>query len=106
VALQAEVNGLKAAASRAWMDGLIAAKRGIPADKREALIALHMCEPEQAAVVAAMYPDAGATHAAATPPANPDGAVALNAAQIAVAAALGVPQADYLATLKAEQEAR
>lgn len=107
--LTAKVAALEAAGARqaaeAWMAGEIAAKRGIPADKRDGLVQLFTRDPEQARVIAALYPALGATHLGATPPTE-GGAVTLTAEQTEAARALGISEDAYLKTLKAEKEQR
>lgn len=72
VALRTENGQLKSekarAAAEAWMTSEIAAKRGIPPEKREGLIALHMQDADQAKGIAKMYPDLSETHTGGTPP--------------------------------------
>jgi phage I-like protein len=98
-ALQAEQKRTKA---EAWMAALLAQRVGIPTDKREALIALHMSDAVQADVVAKLYPTLAATHASGTPPGEGKPATALNAEQAQAAKLLGLDPAQYLKTLNAE----
>ena len=104
--LTATVAALQAAQKRtaadAWMTGLIAAKRGIPADKRDGLIELHMSDAAQAEAVAKLYPDLGPTHTSSAPRTDGAPVTALNAQQVAVADAMGIKHADYLKTLNEE----
>lgn len=107
--LSAQVAALEKAskmqAAEAWMAGEIAAMRGVPADKRQGLIELFTSKPDEARAIVALYPLLGGTGTSATPPAQ-GGAVTLTAEQKAVAAALGIPEAKFLETLKAEKESR
>ncbi|MFN3971252.1 MAG: phage protease [Gemmobacter sp.] len=97
----------KRGAAEAWMAGIIAARHNIKEGEREELIALHMEDAARADKIAKLHPTVpGATHTTASPPADADGVIALNAEQLAAAAALGVSAADYLKTLKAEKETR
>lgn len=108
VTLTAKVAALETASQRqaadAWMAAEIAARRGIPADKREGLVQLFTRDPEQARTVAALYPALGTTHTAATPPGGTGGAVTLTAEQRGIAAALGVSEDKYLAELTAAKQ--
>jgi phage I-like protein len=93
----------KRTAADAWMAAQIAANRGIPADKREGLIALHMSDAAQAEAVAKLYPDLGPTHTSRAAPQSAGAAVtALNAEQAAAADQLGIPHDKFLETLKKE----
>lgn len=85
----------KQGAADAWMAAQIAAKRGIPADKRPGLIALHMQDAAQAEAVAKLYPDLGP--AAATGAAPAAGGASKFATHSDVTAAAN----DYLAKQKA-----
>jgi phage I-like protein len=106
VALNARVDTLektqKRSAAEAFLAAQIADKRAIPADKHEGLITLHMRDASEAEAVAKLYPNVGQTHTQTTPPADKDGTVSLNAAQLEVAAHLGITPEDYLKTLKEE----
>lgn len=64
--------------AEAWMAGQVAAKRMIPADAREGLIALHMREPERAETIAGLYPEGGAARFAQGKPPADTGAQALH----------------------------
>lgn len=89
-------------AADAWMANHLSAKRGIPVDKREGLIALHMQDAVQAEAIAKMYPDLGPASLTTTPPADPQMIPALNAEQKAVADQLGQPHDKFLAALQAD----
>jgi phage I-like protein len=72
----------KTQAAEAWMASEIAAKRGIPADKRAGLIELFTRNPDEARHVASLYPVlAEQTHLGGTPP-GAGAAVTLTAEQI------------------------
>jgi phage I-like protein len=90
----------KRSAADAFMAAQIAAKRGIPADKREGLIALHMQDAAQAEAVAKLYPDLGPTGLGGNPPPTTDETLtALNAEQ------QGVELANRARTYMAKQHA-
>lgn len=104
--LQAQVTALQSAGARSaaevWLADQLKA-HVIPADQHETLITLHMEKPEMAAKVAAAWPAPGPGHTAVRPPQAGATVAALNAEQRTVAAALGIPEADYLKTLQAEE---
>ena len=104
--LTARIVGLeteqKKTAADAWMAALIAAKRGIPADKREGLVTLHMQDAAQAETVAKLYPDLGPAGSIDTKPAAGEVITALNAEQKAVADQLGLAHDKFLADLQAD----
>jgi phage I-like protein len=106
--LTAKVTALETASQRqaaeAWMAGEIAAKRGIPADKREGLIEMFCRDADQAKSVAALYPALGAALPGGGAPAGV--VVTLTAEQAQVARTLAVSDADFLKSLNAKQEAR
>lgn len=106
----ARIAALEASAKRgaadAWMAAHLNAKRGIPADKREGLIAIHMQDAAQAESIAKMYPDLGPSNLTPTPPGAGEVLTALNAEQSKLAKMLGVTPEAYLATLKAEAAAK
>lgn len=107
-ALQSELTSLKEtgkrSASEAYVDGEIARKRiGLNAATRDTYIALHMEQPDTAKKLIEAMPCLDASGANALPPVK-DGEIALNAEQRQAARVLGIPEADYLATLKSERE--
>ncbi|MFN4089976.1 MAG: phage protease [Alphaproteobacteria bacterium] len=101
--LQAVETAQRRGAAEAWLAGLIAAKRAIPADRREGLVTLHMQDPAQAETIATLYPVLDATRTGGAPPAPPAGTGALDAVQLNAARLLGVKPEDYAATLEAER---
>ena len=116
VALQSEVTGLRTeltsiktasaqAASESFIDQAILDRRaGVNATNRAELIALHMAQPVGAEALINGMPKLGPAGMVVVPPTAKDGAItSLNAEQAAVAAALGIPQDTYLATLKADR---
>lgn len=103
-ALQSEVQGLRKKVAEDWWAGQIAAKRGIPADRKDALIALHMQDAAQADQIAGLYPVLNATGTAAAPPAGGDGAPALNAEQLKIAEMLGQDPAEFAKALAADRK--
>lgn len=129
VALQAENTTLRAenaqlitaqkrAAAESWMASEIAAKRGIPPEKREGLIALHMQNAAEAVAIAKIYPDLGETHTGGTPPGEAERAAetedaALKGIQIAAQAeayqkkqaAAGI-SIDYFTAVRAVSEGK
>lgn len=117
VALQAEVDGLKAqidgfgkdkarAAAEAFIDGAIREGRsGVPAAKRDEYVALHMENPVLVERLVGDMPKVAAGRVIATTPPAAGGEIALNAEQLDAARLLGIPAADYAATLKAERAA-
>jgi phage I-like protein len=106
-ALQAQLADLekkdKRRTSEAWLADQVAKKRGVAPKDREYFITLHMEHPDVAERMIGYARDLGDTHAGGMPPAA-DGEVALNAEQRHAARVLGIPEADYLATLKSERE--
>lgn len=118
VALQSQVTSLttelttlktagQRSASEAFVDKAIADRRaGVNAGNRADLIALHMAQPEAAEKLITGMPMLSPTNTILTPPAAKDGAVSLNAEQIAACTALGVSQEAYAKTLAAEQKER
>ena len=103
-ALQSEVQGLRKKVAEDWMAALIASKRGIPADKREGLISLHMQDSDEAVRIAGLYPTFTQTHTTAAPPADGDGAPALNAEQLKIAEMLGQNPAEFAKALAADRK--
>ena len=107
---QTELTEIKAkgqrAAAETVVDAAIAAARAGVKPQRERFIAMHMADPAGTEALIAGLPalGAGATPPAATPPGSA-AVTALNAQQTAVARLLGISDAAYLTTLKA-QEAR
>ena len=85
------------------MKAEIAARRGIPADKREGLIALHMQDVAHAQHIAGLYPALGATGTAALPPATQGGQIALSAEEGAVTDQLGFSHQVFLTALNDER---
>jgi phage I-like protein len=104
--LQGQIAALEQARARtaaeAWLADQLKA-HVIPADQHETLITLHMEKPDLAARVAAAWPAPGPGHTAARPPKAAGTITSLNAEQRAVAAALGIPEAKFLETLKQEE---
>jgi phage I-like protein len=115
VALQAENTALagrvatmetasKRAASEAFVDAAIAAKRaGLNATTRETYIALHMEQPAMAETMIKGMPLMGPSGLTAAPPAADGTVTSLNAEQAAVATQLGISKETYLATLQADR---
>jgi phage I-like protein len=115
VALQSQVTGLtaqltalqgadKRSKAEAFIDKAIAdCRAGISAANREDMIALHMSDAATAEKLVNGMPMLTASGTHLTPPTAKDGTVSLNAEQIAVCAALGVSQADFLKTLAEEK---
>jgi phage I-like protein len=103
-ALQSEVQGLRKRVAEDWWAGQIAAKRAIPADRKDALIALHMQDAAQADQIAALYPALGPTTATAAPPTDGDGTPALNAEQLKIAELLGQDPAEFAKALAADRK--
>lgn len=88
----------------AFVDGAIREGRVGVKPSRDRFIDMHMSDPVGTeAIIAGMAP-LGRSHTTDLPP----GAVLteLNSEQLTAAKLLGIPEADYLATLKTEQEAR
>lgn len=106
-ALQSEVQGLRQKMAEGWWAAQIGAKRAIPADRKDALIALHMQDPAQADQIAGLYPTLGATVTTAAPPAKgADGTPALNAEELKIAEMLGQDPAEFAKALAAERKDR
>lgn len=103
-ALQSEVQGLRKKVAEDWWAGQIAAKRAIPADRKDALIALHMQDAAQADQIAALYPALNPTATTAAPPAGGDGTPALNAEQLKIAEMLGQDPAEFAKALAADRK--
>jgi hypothetical protein len=108
--LQSQIVEMQSAQSRAaseafYDNGLREKRAGFGPEQREHWITLHMSNPELAKSLAGGMVKMSASGMAVLPPAAKDGEVSLNAEQIAVAAALGIPLAAYLKTLQAEKEA-
>ena len=114
-ALQAEMAGIATelttlktsgarAAAEAFVDGAIKERRVGVKPLRDHYIARHMVGSADVEKEINAMPTLGASGMVTAPPAASDGAVtSLNAEQVAVAAALGIPQETYLATLKADR---
>ncbi|WP_295081141.1 phage protease [Tabrizicola sp.] len=108
-ALQSELTTMRTAqtrsASEAYVDGEVKKGRtGINATNRETLITLHMSQPDQAKTIIEAQPIVAPTTVVpgGKPPVDKDGNVDLNAEQLEAAKVLGIPQADFLKTLKEE----
>jgi phage I-like protein len=94
----------KRAASEAFVDAAIAAKRaGLNATTRETYIALHMEQPAMAETMIKGMPLMGPSGLTAAPPAADGTVTSLNAEQAAVATQLGISKETYLATLQADR---
>lgn len=117
-ALQSEVAGLRGrvkafedearkARATAFIDQAIADKRsGVSDGNRDELIAAHMENPALTEKLIGAQHKMGETHTAKAPPTAGGEITALNAEQKAAARALGIAEADYLKTLRAEKESR
>lgn len=93
--------------AEAFVDGAIKAGRAGVKPSRDRFIAMHMENAANAEAVINGMPILAGAITPATPPVDADGVqTALNSEQAAVARMLGVPEKDYLAQLKAEQETR
>lgn len=107
-ALQARVEQLetdgKSKASENWLQSMLQAGYGIPADQHDTLRELHAEKPERAEGLAKSFPKLGKTELAArtVPPAAEISA--LSAEQKVVADQLGIPHDTMLAQLQAEQK--
>lgn len=99
--LSAEMAKMK---SEAFIDAQMAAGVGIPADKRDDMVALHVEDPERAKSLIEMLPNLGKTHATDKPPETGGKVETLTADQKGVAAMLGLSDDAYLAQLNAEAE--
>ncbi|MFN3575375.1 MAG: phage protease [Tabrizicola sp.] len=116
VALQAQVASLrseldtlreagKRAASEAWIDAEIRRGRvGVTAANREALVALHMSQPDQARAIVEASPvvSQGAIVPAGAPAVDQDGLLQLNAEQVDIVRKLGLDPKAYAKTLTEE----
>ncbi|MFN4191822.1 MAG: phage protease [Tabrizicola sp.] len=116
VALQAQVASLrseldalreagKRAASEAWIDAEIKRGRvGVTAANREALVTLHMSQPDQARAIVEASPvvSQGAVVPAGAPAVDKDGNLQLNAEQVDIVRKLGLDPKAYAKTLTEE----
>ncbi len=90
----------------AFVDGEYKRGRQIPSDLRDHYIAMHMQDPDRIEKELGAFPIIGGRMIAGAPPAAKDGEIALQSAYLDAARLLGIPVADYAATLKAEREAQ
>ena len=105
--LKALKDGQSASASEDFYKSALAEKRaGVGPASKAHLISLHQADPVAAVAFVNAMPRLGDTATTLQPPAPKEGEVHLNAAQKAVAAQLGMSEADYAKELEAiEQEA-
>lgn len=105
-ALATELNTIKAAGKRlaaeTFVDGAIAEVRAGVKPQRDRFIAMHMADAAGTEQLIAGLPSLGGTSAPARTSGVAGEIIALNAEQSAVAVALGISQADFLKSLKAE----
>lgn len=91
------------AAATTFVDAEIKKGRAGVKPLRDHYIAMHMADPARVEKEIGAMPILTASGTTVNPPALKDGEVALNAAQLSAAAALGVDPKKYAETLKAEQ---